>query len=114
MLAWRIWYDDLTVYDSAVSGPDQAPALGVQAIAVADATVGRLILSRYDYYWWDAGRWWGGDLFGLWDYLARPGWKRILFGRSLSNEQFSEVMARALGDPELPAKSAWDEREARP
>jgi len=114
MLAWRIHYGDGATWDDQ-SGPLQdAPATNVQAIAVADPTVGRFIWSQRDFYWWDAGQWFGGDIFGLWDYLARPGWRKVLFGRSLVRADFEQVMNAALADPDLPAKSAWDDREARP
>jgi len=113
MVAWKIYYGSGVTY-GPTSGPlEDAPALNVQAIAVADPTLGRFIWSQRDFYWWDAGQWFGGDIFGLWDYLARPGWRKVLFGRSLVRAEFERVMHQALADPDLPAKSAWDEREAR-
>jgi hypothetical protein len=115
MTVWRIYYGDDTTYDDDDGAPWDAPALGVQAIAVPDAAVGRLIWSRYDYYWWDPDedRWIGGDLFGCWDYLTRPGPRKVIFGRTIPWANHSAIMARAVQDPDLPLKSAWDEREHR-
>jgi len=113
-LAWRVYYGDLTVYDPTLGLVQDTPAVNVQAIAVADPVVGRFIWSQRDFYWWEQGQWFGGDIFGLWDYLTRPGWRKVLFGRSLRRVDFDRVMQAALTDPDLPAKSAWDDREARP
>jgi hypothetical protein len=110
MVPWRVYYGDGTVYDGS---PEDAPALNVQAVAVHDPVVGRFIWSARDFYWWESGQWFGGDIFGLWDYLARPGWRKVLFGRSLTRGEYEKAMKHAIEDPELPAKSAWDDREAR-
>jgi hypothetical protein len=111
-MEWKIYYANSTYSDE--DGPLQdAPSLGVQGIAVADDVVGRAVLWRYDYYWHE-GRWFGGDIFGLWDYLARPGLKKVGFGRSLTNEQWNEVVKRVLEDPALPPKSGWTPDERRP
>ena len=114
VVRWRVYYGDLSTYDLGDGPLEDAPTTNVQAIAVGDATVGRFLWSQRDFYWWDQGQWFGGDVFGLWDYLARPGWRKVLFGRSLVRADFERVMNRALADPDLPAKSAWDDREARP
>jgi hypothetical protein len=107
---WRVYYGDGSTFDG---DPSEAPALNVQAIAVADPVVGRFVWSARDFYWWEHDQWFGGDLFGVFDYLQRPGWKRVLFGRSIPRATFEAVMKRALEDEDLPAKSAWDDREAR-
>jgi hypothetical protein len=113
-MPWRVYYGDGSTWSDEDGDPSQAPALNVQAVAVADPTVGRFIYSQRDFYWYDDNQWYGADHFGLWDYLSRPGWKRVLFGRSLPRAEFEAVMKRAIEDPGLPDKSAWDEREARP
>lgn len=111
MATWKVWYGDGTVHSDDDGPPDQTPALGVQVVAQADEKTGRLLLSGRDYYWWQDGRWWAGDLFGAWDYLARPGWKRLLFGRMIDDDRWNAVLGMALADPDLPDKSAADKRE---
>jgi hypothetical protein len=114
---WRIYYGDGTTYSQADGGLADAPALDVQAIVVPDDEVGRVVLTRHDYYWFEsAGRpgpgWWGGDLFGLFDFLMRSG--LVKFGRSIPTAQFREVYRRAVEDPGFPRKSAIKEGERRP
>jgi hypothetical protein len=113
MLQWRVYYGNGDTFSDKNGEPSQAPAQNVQAVAVIDREVGRFILSHWDYYWFDhdTDRWWGGDQFGMWDYLTRPGWKRVLFGRSLGNDSFNAVMRRAVNDPDLPVKTGWSPKE---
>lgn len=102
-MRWLIYYADGTTYAGA---QQQAPERGVQAIIQQDETTGWYAITGYDYYvWlWDGLQWAGVDVFGLWDYLAQPGWKRVLFGRAVSNEEYETIYARALKD--MGAKSA--------
>lgn len=112
-MRWRVYYGDGTAFSDEDGDPGLAPAQNVQAVAVVDDVVGRFIHSHWDYYWYDveADRWRGGDQFGMWDYLTRPGWKRVLFGRTLATADFDAVMRRAIEDPDLPAKSGWSPKE---
>jgi hypothetical protein len=82
-MKWRIYYGDGSLYSDGDGSPFDAPGRDVQAIAVEDAQVGRTIHSRRDFYWWSSIGWWGGDLFGLYDYLLTPGPRKVIFGRSL-------------------------------
>lgn len=85
MVDWRVYYDDGSTFDSDDGSAYQAPALGVQVIA----TVPDL--------------WHGGDIFGLWDYLAhRIAPQRVLFGRLIDNETYAAIEQRAAHDPDLP------------
>lgn len=102
---WRIYYDDGSTFSSNDGPPEDAPALGVICIAQPDPEVGRHIVSGFDYYWFTY-EWWGGDLFGLFDYLITPGHKTVKFGRTVSNTDFSEIVNRAKTDSGLPEKSA--------
>lgn len=104
---WAIYYDDSSRYTDADGAPEDAPARGVIAIAQEHPEVGRVTLTRDDFYWWmgDDG-WYGGDIFGLWDYLCTPGWKRVLFGRSVPDERYHAIVEQATEDDYLPSKSA--------
>ncbi len=91
---WRIYYGDGRTFSADDGGPQDAPALNVQAIAQDEQLTGWRLCYRRDFYWWDDG-WCAGDLFGLFDYLARPGWKRVLFGRSIPDPAFEAILRRA-------------------
>lgn len=110
MITWRIYYGDGSVYSSSDGLPESAPGLDVQAIAKSDPLVGRVILHGGEidagYYWYEAGEWYNGDIFGLFDYLQRPGFKVVKFGRSIPTDKFREILQLAVNDPGFPAKSA--------
>lgn len=107
---WRIYYGDGAVYDAA---PELAPASNVQAIISSHDVLGRQLCAGRDFYWWDAGEWWGGDIVGLIDYLNRPGWKKVLAGRSIKDQTYIDVCNAARSDPDFQeikgAPSGWME-----
>jgi hypothetical protein len=113
-LSWRVWYGHGGTFSSADGTPWDVPGFGVQVVAQADAEVGRFLLFGDDYFWWEHDRWWSGDLFGVWDYLGRPGPRKVLFGRQLPNDTYAAVVKRASEDPALPEKTGWATRERRP
>lgn len=109
---WRIYYGDGTTYD----GPaEDAPALNVQAVVQRDPSPhgsGRFVVHGggqrpnrvpIDYYCYDVEQqiWLGVDLFGLFDYLQRPGWKRVLFGRTVADVDYQDAIRRAGDDPDF-------------
>lgn len=85
---FKIFYDDYTTYDD---NPFIAPAFGV--ICILDTHGQKHIDCRYDYYVWKFKEdgWTGVDLFGLWDYLAQPGERKVIFGRTVNNNLFEEI-----------------------
>ena len=105
-MQWRIYYTDGATYSDADGPLEDAPGLGVLVIAQRDPDAGRELLHRKDYYYHEGGRWVGCDLFGLWDYLGRPGWRKVVAGRNAPYPVYSAVYEAARTDPELPAKSA--------
>lgn len=110
MIDWRIYYGDGSTFDSSMGAPADAPGLDVQIVAEASELLGRELIHGYDYYVYDAALfdgWTSVDLFGLWDYLSKPGAKVVKFGRMVRHETFSATLARALDDPDLPPKSAY-------
>lgn len=114
MLRWRIHYDDGSTFSNEDGDPEYAPGRGVLVIAQAQHDVGREILARKDFYYWERGRWWGADLYGVYDYLARNGWRKVIAGRNVEHGTFSETYERARLDPDLPAKSALLPGEVKP
>lgn len=101
---YRVFYDDGSTYDGAV---ELAPCEGVIIVVQDDPDVGRELLHIKDFYYWEHGRWWGADRWGMEDYLRRPGWKKVLAGRNTSYANYSALYDRANHDPDFPPKSAF-------
>ncbi len=110
-MLWRIYYSDST-FDSTDGSPYDAPGRGVQCLLSYEDDVGVLFHRGTDFYWWD-GQWFGGDIFGLYDYLAKPGPKTVKFGEIIDHKKYQAILKRALADPDLPQKSAWRPEERR-
>lgn len=106
MAKWLIFYGDNTTFSDQDGPPDQVPSNNVQVIAVEDEDCGRVLLNSKDYYWWTGNTWKTGDIFGLYDYLLQPGWKRVLFGRTIDNHEYQAILAKAGENNYLPSKSA--------
>lgn len=111
-MEWKIFYSNST-YSSDDGPPELAPKRDVQTVAVADDTCGRRIERGDNFYVYRHG-WRGCDQFGLYDYLIEPGYKIVLFGRSLTDDEYRAVWDRAAKDPDLPPKSAIHPDERRP
>lgn len=114
---WRIFYSDGSTFDSAQGTHLEAPATGVQVIVVRDSdapesNVGHFILQRRDYYWYEDGEWYCGDIFGMFDFLMRSG--VVKFGQSIPNREYREILGRAGRDPDFPRKSGYRPGEIKP
>lgn len=101
---FRIYYADGSTFEG---DPFEAPATGVIVIVQTSESVGRTHLKYLDFYWWEDGRWFGGDQAGMLLHLIEGGGpKKVLFGKFIRDEKFHAIMRRALADPDFPAKSA--------
>ena len=87
---WRVYYP------GHVSEADTPPARNVQAILQRDEQGDWHIRSGGDFYVLRGDVWTEVDLFGLFDYLLDSG--IVLFGRTVSNKEFEEVMRKAMQD----------------
>ncbi len=112
-LTWRVYYGDGTSFDSSDGRPAEAPGRNVQVIVMPDERTGRYLQCMHDFYVW-RGRWVGVDQYGLWDYLADPGWARVLFGRTIEHDTFSRIYQDAKRDPDFPQKSGRLPKERGP
>jgi hypothetical protein len=107
-----IYYDDGSEFALIGDAPRtvvtaaDAPGQGVLVVAQTDPDVGRELLHMKDFYCWDHGRWIGVDTYGLYDYLARPGWKKVVAGRTVAHSVYSSTFGRASTDQRLPQKTA--------
>lgn len=113
---WKIYYEGRKTYSNLDGPPELAPKRRVQVIGVAEYATGQRIERENDYYVWapERGGWRGCDQFGLYDYLIDPGFKIVLFGKMLSNDEYKEIFQMAVNDPDLPKRSAYLKEERRP
>lgn len=113
-MEWKIFYAD-GAYSDEDGLPEDAPKRGVQAIAVADPDIGRRIERSEDHYIWtpENGGWRGVDKFGLFDYLIESGVKIVLFGRTISEDDYRAIWDRVSRDSDLPPRSAISPSERR-
>lgn len=105
-MPFKVFYHDREPY---TGDPENAPVFGVLLILESDPEHGRRIIQNGDYYGWDPAecRWFPFDYAGLMDYLQRPGWKRVLIGRLVSNADFLDVVKQVETDPDFPARTAF-------
>lgn len=112
---WKVWYDDREPFTSSDGPPELAPKRGVQCVVVSDRDHGWYFCRSNDFYIWaeydGTMGWQGVDYFGLWDYLQAPGSKVVLFGRTIGNVEYRQLLNRATNDPELPQKTAYHAEE---
>lgn len=96
---WAIFYDDDNVVTQHDCAPENAPAWGVQVVVYRDNDRGFFAQTSTKYYVWDdrgeGHRWYGADDVGMIDYIARPGYKKIIIGRTIPNKRFQELFNRA-------------------
>jgi len=107
---YKVYYADESTYTGE---PWNAPAFGVLVIVEKDLDHGRRLVSAKDYYVWDEKneRWWSVDFIGMVDYLGFPGRKRVLFGRTVPNEEWYKIMGLANNDKDFPTRTAWGSKE---
>ena len=98
MADWRIWYGDDTTYSDDDGPVWDAPPTNVVCVATENYDVpgNHSVVHAFDYYWWDPPEWYGGDLFGVFDYLCRPGPKKIVFGRTIPTSDFRRILMSAI------------------
>lgn len=89
---WTIFYSDREPFSSEHGSPFEAPARGV--LAILDVHV--QVMTGFDFYWWNGDEWLGGEIFGLWDYLASPGEKTVKFGRTVPDADYQATVAEAI------------------
>jgi len=104
MTDYRIYYDGGATYDGS---PENAPAFGVLVVIQKNKDSGRELITSKDYYCWTGNGWLCTDYIGFVDYLAQPGWKRVLFGRMVSNDEWYRVIKQANEDPDFPVRTNW-------
>lgn len=105
-MGYRVYCED-RVWDSAEGG--NPPAWGVQVVVQEHPDVGKEVVTGADFYVLRDGRWYGVDKWGLIDWCIRSG--KVLVGRQIDGERYSEIMAQAMKDKE---KTGWLPFERKP
>ena len=112
-MKWKIYYGDDTIFSSDEGDHFSAPGQNVQAIIQEDDDHGWMSQANSDYYIWasrgDNFRWYGVDIFGLFDYLLETG--LVKFGRTISKNKYQSVMNKALNDPDFRKKTGFHKSE---
>jgi len=80
--------------------------MGVVCIVQAERTVGRSMLTGWDFYYYhDDGRWWGCDQWGLIDRLVnRLPVRAVSLGRTVPEPEYFSVIDAASHDPDFPRR----------
>lgn len=96
MTAWEVYYDD----GSTITGclPEEVKPFGIVCIAQKHSQKSRCLMHGWDFYYWheEDEQWWGCDLQGLLDRLLhRLPVRALLQGRTVDNETYQNIMARA-------------------
>ena len=105
---WRIYYSDKSTFDSTQGEPCDAPGYGVICIVQPDDDTGRLIMHKWDFYYYvpSTGQWWGSDLQGLLDRLsARLPVVAMCQGRSVTTRLYGEILGMADKDIDFAPKN---------
>lgn len=111
MTKWVIFYGDGSLFSNNDGPTYAAPGRNVAVILQEDKDVGRSILHRWDWYYWNtkSNRWWGGDVFGILDQFTHDR-ENILHslkqGGMVECDIFNNIVKRALNYPGFPSKSA--------
>jgi len=103
---YRIYYTPDNWIETEGAELHGEKARGVQVILQPHPEVVVELVTSSDYYVLRDGRWWGVDIFGLFDFLLDSG--LVLFGRTITRDEYAEVMRQAMAH-----KAGWLPRERR-
>ena len=66
-----------------------------------DSKEGQRFESGYDFYCYYPYGWVGVSQYGMYDYLASPGTKLVLFGRVVDREKRDDIFHAAMNDKHI-------------
>ena len=95
---WAVFYANGMVLTHEDKEPQYLPKTGVVAIAHQTPN-GKRVQRGKDYYWLTDDpdyTWYGGDSYGLWERLTQSGSHVVLFGRSIPDADFAEIVGQAV------------------
>ena len=85
-MAWRIYYEDGSVFRSGKHEPSEVPTVGVQVVAEIRGQQ-RLQHSINDFYCWDGAKWYAG---------STPAETVCLAGSMIDPDDFKSIRKRAI------------------
>ena len=114
-LKWLVYYDDETHISSDDTTIENLECSGVVFVVMEDPDSGRQVLIG-DYYVYDnlsgeGWRFYPCDLFGLFDYLIRPGLKKVLFGRWVGSCLWNKLYNASEANDILPQRNSYHVNE---
>ena len=104
MPAWRVFYSDLSTFDSDDGEPHEAPTEGFICAVGYDERGKRYVMHGWDFYCWKNNQWWGMNQFGLHDMLRRNDLYAYKEGRTVANSVWVKIQEMAVDDPDFPVK----------
>jgi hypothetical protein len=103
-MEWKVYYYDGTTY---VGPLEEVPIYNVLVIGQSDPQHGRKLVMGGDYYIFDdVTGWVSCDSVTVWQYMARPGLKKVLLGVMADEERWQETVKRARQDTLFPEQTA--------
>lgn len=109
MINFCIYYGDGSTYEGPIIN---APPINVQCIVTPDQRrssyeVGRLVMHSWDFYIYADKVWIGiNGMVDLVDHILYRPVEKVLKGRMIPNEQYEDILSRAMDDKRFPKKSA--------
>lgn len=107
-MIWTVFYHDGSTFSDEDGGPEDAPAWGVIAIVQRSRAVQYQVLEGEHYYIWRTGeiyvsswhpidgKWYAVTQDAFWKYMGESGYKRVLFGEYISDEQYNDILGSAI------------------
>ena len=108
-MLWKIYYNGGKSYCDSDGPVEDAPYHGVLAVAFEDLTsgpynTGRRYRTNFDYYGYHPTFWSGTNTLD--SYLAQPGWKKVVQGLWVPDDEWHVLEASLDADQYLPLKTA--------
>ena len=94
---FKIFYENGTTYDEKTGLLDRAHKQGVVAILMESGR-GQRLEKDCEFYCYYPHGWVGVAQYGLYDYLATPGFKLVLFGRNVNEGKYRAILHSAQND----------------
>lgn len=108
-MKWRLYYANGATYSDCDGPVELAPYAGVLVVAFEDLSsgpynTGRRYRSNFDYYGYHPTFWSGFN--NLDAYLAQPGWRKVVQGLWVPDDDWHALNARLDADDYLPQRTA--------
>lgn len=118
-MRWKVYYTGGATYCDADGPVQDAPYRGVLAVAFEDLTsghnftynTGRRYRTNFDFYCWHPTFWSGTNILD--SYLAQPGWKKVLQGLWVPDDEWLDLERSLDADDYLPPRTARAPMERR-